>query len=263
MANNYTLGKGKLYFARFLPGTTTPEGERYIGNTPEFNVTMSETKLDHFSSDSGVKQKDDSVSLQVDRTGSFTTDNISVENLALFFSGASSTVSITGATVTDEVISNVAKDRYYQLGVTSGNMSGARDLDVHTGPSTNIIVKDSTGTTTYVENTDYTIDMVTGRLYIMPTGGITGSSIKVSYKTKTATRARVISGSTTIEGQLRFVSENPKGTKIDYFMPKVALSPNGDFALKSEEWQTIQFNVEINKLDDNTEAIYADGRSLT
>lgn len=261
MSNNYTLGRGELYFARFLPGTSTPEGERYLGNSPEFNLTISEEKLDHFSSDRGVREKDDSISLQVDRTGSFTTDDIDVENLALFFFGDTSTVTVTGATITNEVINNVEKGLFYQLGVTNANPSGARDLDVHTAgpPALNVIVTNTAGTTTYAEGTDYTIDMALGRLYIMPTGTINVTTLHVDYRTKSHSRARVISGSTPVEGQMRFVAKNPKGQNFDYFFPKVIISPNGDFALKGDEWQTIPFNLEVVKLD-GKEAIYVDGR---
>jgi hypothetical protein len=32
---------------------------------------------------------------------------------------------------------------------------------------------------------------------------------------------------------------------MDYLMPYVRLAPNGDFALKSDEWQQLNLNVEI------------------
>ena len=37
---NYTLGRGKVYFSRFKAGTQIPAGFFYIGNTPEFNLTI-------------------------------------------------------------------------------------------------------------------------------------------------------------------------------------------------------------------------------
>jgi hypothetical protein len=49
---------------------------------------------------------------------------------------------------------------------------------------------------------------------------------------------------------------------MDYLMPYVRLSPNGDFALKSDEWQQLSLNVEILKLADY-ERIYVDGRPYT
>ena len=86
--NNYTLGRGKVNLARFKDGTQEPDGFRYIGNTPEFNLSIELEELDHFSSDEGIREKDDSVPLEVNRTGSMITDNVSPENVALFFFGS-------------------------------------------------------------------------------------------------------------------------------------------------------------------------------
>ena len=63
---NYTLGRGKVYFSRFIAAIQTPEGFEYIGNTPELSFTIESENLDHFSSDAGVREKDASqVSLKM------------------------------------------------------------------------------------------------------------------------------------------------------------------------------------------------------
>src|SRR5688572_23401320 len=113
---NYTLGRGKLYFSRFVTGTQSPEGFEYIGNTPELSFTIESENLDHFSSDAGIREKDASVPLEVSRSGSFTTDAVNPENIAYFFFGSRSVVTIVGGAVTDEAHSNVTLGRYYQLG---------------------------------------------------------------------------------------------------------------------------------------------------
>lgn len=262
MAQNYTLGRGEIYFAPFIPGTQTPTGERYLGNTPEFSLTIEEEKLDHYSSDRGIREKDDSISLQVNRTGQLITDNIDPKNVALFFFGSATALAVTGATVTDEAINDVEQGLHYQLGVTTVNPSGARALDVHTAgpPAKNIIV--TVSSTEKAEGTDYTVDMELGRIYIVPGGSIVdGSDLKVSYKTKTSTRQRVISGSAPVTGQLRYIAQNPKGENFDYLMPYVSISPNGDYALKGDEWQQIPFNIEVLKKS-GQEAIYMDGRAV-
>src|SRR5712664_4081121 len=104
---NYTLGKGELYFAPFLSGTQIPDGERYLGNTPEMTLVIQATNLDHFNSDHGIRQKDDSVVLEVTRNGKFTCDNIDIKNLAVFFFGAASILADTARTVVDEPIAGV------------------------------------------------------------------------------------------------------------------------------------------------------------
>ncbi len=249
MANNYTLGRGKIWFGKFADGTQTPIGERYLGNTPECSFTIEAETLDHYSSDEGIKEKDESVALSTTRTGSFSTDNIDPANLAYFFFGEDDTLSVTGATITDEVIGPVIEGYSYQLGVSPTVPQGQTNLTQHTSPTVQIIVKDdATGLVTYDPDDDYTVDLNTGRITIVAGGAIdTDDSIRVTYKTTTQSIARVVSGSTPIEGSMRFIANNPKGKLYDYYMPWVKITPNGDFALKGDEWQVIPFNLEILK----------------
>lgn len=261
MSNNYVLGRGRLYFGQHTTPGQVPSSiaELYFGNTPEVNLTIEEEKLDHFSAESGIREKDDSISLEVTRTGTFITDNISPDNLALFFFGEKSTVSVTGASVTGEAIAAVQQGYYYQLGVSPTTPSGQRDILTD---STLVVQDDATVPNTFVETTDYTIDGETGRLYIVPGGGIANdTNLVVDYDYATHTRSRVISGSTAISGSLRYIADNPKGTNRDFYAPYAQISPNGDFALKSEEWAQIPFNIEILKLD-AYEALYIDGRPV-
>ena len=261
MANNYTLGRGKLYFARFAPGTRTPLGERYIGNTPEFSLTIENEELEHFSSDGGIREKDDSIALEVTRSGSFSTDNIDPDNVALFFFGAKSTVVEAGGTISNEVHASVEQGLYYQLGQSETRPSGARGIAPDTTATPITVTADDTAGTVFVEGDDYTVDVATGRLYIVPGGAITdGTSLLVDYTIRASSRARVISGATPVEGAVRFVADNPKGANLDYYFPYVQIAPNGDYALKAEEWQTIPFSLEVLKLADR-EAIYLDGRA--
>lgn len=87
IANNYVVGRGRLFFGQFLKNTRTPQGQLYFGNTPELSLSQDEDTLDHYSSEGGVRVKDASVSLQTDSSGSFQCDNISDANLALWFRG--------------------------------------------------------------------------------------------------------------------------------------------------------------------------------
>jgi hypothetical protein len=257
--NNLTLGRGELWFAKYATGTQVPGGERYIGNSPEFNATIESETLDHFSSDHGVKEKDASVPLSTNRSGSFITDNIDPENVALFFFGKKEIFNVTAGSVSAEQINAVSPGLTYQLGMTLTNPSGARELNVTTAP----IVKDDTTPTavTFVAGTDYKIDPVLGRLTVIDGGAITeGKNLRVDYATKAVKRSRIISGSTAIEGALRYIAYNPAGAQLDWYMPYVQLSPNGDYALKGDEWQQIPFNVAILKKT-GLEAIYIDGRA--
>lgn len=258
MSNNYTLGRGEVHFGRFATGTQNPKGERYLGNTPEFQFTLEPEMLDHFSSDRGINEKDDSVTLQVNRTGSLTCDNIDPENLAILLMGDALTQSDAGGAVAAEQHNAVEKGLYYQLGTSSTNPSGVRSV-------TSVVVKDDTSPTptTFVAGTDYVLDAELARIYIVPGGAIAdGENLRIDYTVTAKSRVRVISKGDTIEGSLRFIAYNPKGADYDYFFPWVKLTPNGDFALKGEEWQNIPFSVEILRKT-GLEAIYVDGRPFT
>lgn len=251
----YVLGRGKVYFSRFTDTTNlVPSGYRYIGNTPEFSMTVEAETLDHYSSDGGIRQKDDSVAVDVTRTGQVTCDNIVVDNVALFFFGASSTVSQAAvSTDTNETIADVIQGCDYLVGRTAANPVGIRGLKAAA-----IVVKVSTTTKTL--GSDYTVNVATGMIHIVAGGGIsTGDDIIVTYQVDANTQTAVVSGSTMIEGSILFIADNPKGDNLDYVLPWVKVSPNGDFNLKGEDWQQIPFKLEILK-PPSSEAILMRGR---
>lgn len=262
--NNYTLGRGEIYFARRDPNGRLG-GERYLGNTPEFNTNFESETLDHFSSDRGIREKDASVILQINRTGSLITDNISPANVALFFFGSEAALTIAQATVADEQVGitdiGVEKGMFYQLGATPNNPSGARGLIYPGSAGTAFALKK--GASTLVAGTDYVVNAELGRVEILEGSSTVqdGDVLTATYTVAASTRSRIISGSSPVEGALRFIAQNPTGKNIDYYMPSVKLSPNGDYALKSDEWQQIPFNVEILK-PEGSEAVYADGRAV-
>ena len=261
--NNYTLGRGKVYFARRDPVTGNLGGYRYLGNTPEFNLTAEEEKLEHFSSDFGVRVKDASVTLQVNYTGTISCDNIDPKNVALFFLGDNVELAVAQTTVTGEVIANVEPGMFYQLGVTNQNRSGAKAI-IYPGTGPTAFTLSIQGGAALVHGTDYTLNAVTGRIELIAEGAVdTGDTLTATYTVAASTRQHIVSGATAIEGAIFYEAANPRGAQVDYTMLSVSLSPNGDFALKSDEWQTIPFNVDVTKLNDATAAIYADSRPIT
>lgn len=251
--SNYVLGRGKLYFDPFTTGTTTKTGERYLGNTPEFNISIESEKLDHFNADSGVRVKDNSVTLEVNRSGSFIVDDISADNVALFFLGTKSTITDAGLSNQVQNITGAIGGRYYQLG-TAVNKAGLRDVSIDSIMA---------GATTLALTTDYTLEAELGRIYIVAGGAGDAKNLTVTYDTAANSRTQVVTGAAAdVEGALRFVAYNAEGDQRDFYMPYVRLAPSGDFALKGDEWQQLPFNVEILKLNDTTEALYIDGRPV-
>jgi len=252
---NIVLGRGKLYFDQYAAGTTTLTGERYIGSTTAFAINVTSNMLDHFSMENAIKTNDKSVLLDVNRAGSFTTDNVDSANLAYFLIGDASALTVAGGAVTGSAINDIKQDRYYQIGATTANPTGARKLSA-------VVVKK--GATTAVLNTDYTLDADLGRIYIKPGSLVLldGDDITVDYTQAAHTRAQVVTSDTKIEGALRFISANAQGDQRDFYMPYAVLSPNGDLTLKGDDWQTLAFNLKVMEKGDGSAAIYADGRAI-
>ena len=264
---NYTLGRGKLYFDRFTPAqvaagisaSTRGEGEIYFGNTPEMSMSSSEETLDHFDSDQGVRTKDDSVSLQLDRTGSFRSDNISTGNLALYFlSDGAATVTQVAATGSTFLVPTAKRGKFYQVGATSSLPAGVRKI-------ASVTVHKGVGFATAVAASgNWEVDEDLGRIYILPTAADIPDStdLQVTYNLTAGTRDQVVSKSTSVYGALRFVADNPKGVNRDYYFPYVKLAPDGDYALKGDDWQSMGFTFEALKKG-NLESLYVDGRHVS
>ncbi len=262
----YTLGKGRLFFDRFTPaqvaagiaGSTRGEGERFFGNVPEMTLATEEEVLDHFASTGGIRVKDDSVTLQLDRTGTFSCDNIDMDNLALLFTSAGkTTVSQTSATGATFQIT-VKKGRFYQIGATESLPTGVRNVS-------NVTVgKGASFSTSVAASGNWQVDETLGRIYILPTAADIpdDTEIRITYDAAASTRDQVLSSSQSIYGALRWVADNPKGTNRDMLIPYVKLSPNGDYSLVGDDWQTMSFSYEI--LQKGSQApVYIDGRPVT
>jgi hypothetical protein len=128
--NNYVIGRGRIYFAPYLPETTTPGAEGYFGNTPSLEVTQANTDLKHYSSEEGLKIQDMAVTLQKDITVQFGCDNISLPNLAQWFGADTSVVdqiATVGAAITENF--TVVAGGFYQIGATDANPLGISNLD--------------------------------------------------------------------------------------------------------------------------------------
>lgn len=260
MANNYTLGRGKLYFDPFASGATVTAstaglGERYLGNSPEFTLSLESTKLDHFNADQGIRTKDKSVLLELNRTGSFVVDDISAENLSLFVLGSTSTVSQTSASGVTSAFTAVKAGQFYQLGVSPTTPAGVRDV------TSVVVTNTATPATTYVLGTHYNLDADLARIEVIEGSAMVGVGITVTYNRNATTYERIVTGaSAEVEGALRFIAFNAEGTQRDFYFPYVRLTPSGDFALKGDEWQQLSFEVEILSKADTINAIYIDGR---
>jgi hypothetical protein len=112
-SDNYTLGKGVVSFNRYLNGAY--QGYRDVGNVPELTLNIDISKLDHFSSRSGIRSKDKSVVQETTPTVSFSLDEITDENFmfSLLGTGTSSSQNSSDYSTSTPTIS--ALDTYVDL----------------------------------------------------------------------------------------------------------------------------------------------------
>lgn len=255
--NEYLIARGRVYFDPY-DANEQLTGEIPLGNCPGINISISTEKAEHYSSEEGLREKDGSWNLQVDRTGTVNCDNFSPSNAALWLSGTHEKKEQAATPVTNEA-RTVIQGRQYQLGATAGNPLGVRNV-------TAITVKSPDGVTTYDAGTHYNVDTETGRVQIIAreTGGIPAGLVHFGYTPVAGVYDAVKSGGKAeLQGALRVVSSNATGGNRDWYLPKVTLTPNGDLALIAEgtDVVTMEFGLEVLK-SANAEAIYCDGRPV-
>ncbi len=237
MARNLTLARGRLYFAEFAPGTQVAKGERFVGNCSEMTITTETNKLDHITSTHGLQVKDDSVVISNNRTGSIVTDDMSEDNISVFTLGIAQAIAISAGTTLNETFTDVVGGMAYQLGTSTNRPEGLRKV-------TGVTV------TGAVLGTDYLLDAARGRITVIEGGVLDGDDMPVAYGNTAYSISRISAGSTEREGQLRWISDNPKGPQHDHLFPWVKLSPNGDLSLVSgEEWATLPLSIEVLEKD--------------
>lgn len=250
----YTLGRGEVHFSKYKAGTQIGEGFRYLGNSPEWGITVETENLDHYNSDRGIRQKDKTIPLEVTRTGALVLDEVTMPNIGLYLFAAddSNTVTQTAGSVTNYPIADVIPGRTYQLGSSPTDPVG--DVNIST---TGLTV--GSGVTTYTIMEDYVIDYKRGLITIVEGGAITeGTDLEVDYATLLTTYELIVSGDEKVEGELKYIEYNPAGQNKVWTFPYVSISPNGELAFKGDEWQQIPLTIEV--LKKNTlNAIYVNG----
>lgn len=254
----YQIPRGRVFFDPY-DGSDALTGERPFGNCPGLTVNIETESAEHFSSTTGLREKDASVLLQVTRTGTLTCDNMSTTNVGMWISGTESTVTQASTPVANEP-HTVIQGRFYQLGYSTSNPGGARNIG-------SVVVTNSAGSTTYDITDDYLLDTDLGRIQIVEGGAIASGGaqvIHVDYTPTATTWERVSSGAVAeLFGALRIVADNATAVDRDFYMPYVSLKPSGELPIIAEgtDFASMTFTVEVLK-PANMEAIYVDGRPV-
>lgn len=256
LIKDYTIPKGKVYFAPDDVSGNQTSHERFLGDCSNFTYSVETEKIEHTSSTGGMGEVDDTTFIRVLRSSALTMDSLDDDNRALFTIGQVATISQTSDSVTDEAVSGALQGREYQLG-QSMNVTGVRGIS-------NVVVTSNSGATTYDVTDDYTVDAALGRIYIVEGGAISDDTdLEVDYDYASNARSQVSSNqSTSLVGTLRIIADNPKGANRDHFFPKAEMGPSGELPLVGEEYQTADFDVSIQSRGGSVASqVYIDGRA--
>lgn len=182
---NYYVGKGQVFLSKLDPITNLPLVWRHIGNSNMLEIDVKTTKIQHQSSQQALARSDDEASIKQDATMTVTCDELSAENLALFFSGDTANSSlaagknpanptVAGFTATPIAIANVSAGAWYDIQTTGGIrafdiLNAAEATALSTGGVTIACVSPSTGGT-LTEGTDYILDAAMGRFQLTAAG---------------------------------------------------------------------------------------------
>lgn len=224
------LLSGNVTFDRFISGAAT---DAYYGPINATALAINPGQADRKTRKSYGRdtygQSLDSVILPGSPSIKITINDASPEVLAFALLGDVSVVSQTGGAVTDEVVTVSTLDRWHKL--TKHAVSA-------------VTVTNSAGTTTYVLDDDYTLDLESGMIKPLSTGDIAAGGIKVSY-TAAATTARRVTGSqqSDITARIRLDGTNlATGKACRLVAYKAVMAPSGELGLLADDF--ISFDLE-------------------
>jgi hypothetical protein len=213
---NEMLGRGKLFIDKFdASGNRT--GQQDLGNCSVYEVENKvEVKEKYEQMDPASSLYARAVTRQT-VTLKITGDEITLDNIATALNGTLETVTGTGATVTAETITpsgGAILGRYYDL--AHRNVTALTDV--------------KQGSTTLVLGTDYTADLVKGRIYLLPTSvTITpGSALTADYTFGTYTYNAVnVANTRSVDAYVRFEGNPVKGRTYQHEWWHVQFTPSG------------------------------------
>lgn len=240
-----SLGRGAAYFALINSTTGYPDdsGYRHLGNGPSIELEIGTEDLDHFSSLTGVRNKDLTVALETTADVTLTLDELSDENKALFMLGSTAVytnphnaTAITAGPIT----SNLKQGQWYQLYYLNGGVQQPI-FDLQAAPA-------FTSGGSAVNAADYVLDLLNGRVMFKYGGASTSNGDTVTFTLSASGSANanidLVRGLTAssggLTGALQFVGINAVTGKTDmWFIHKIKLVPDGSLGLISDEFATL------------------------
>jgi hypothetical protein len=177
----------------------------------------------------------DSVPIKKPASVSITLNDLKVENLAMVLFGNITDINVTGAAVTDEAL--------------TARLDKWAELDYRSVTAATVVVTDSTGVTTYVEDTDYEVDYSLGMIKALSSGAITeAEALLVDYTYGNLTGKKIAgSAKPIIKCSLKLDGENQVNQKdclVNVF--EAVLKPAGEIDFLADDFNEVTFEGTLN-----------------
>lgn len=237
---NLVLGRGRLYFDAFAPGTQIGTGEKYMGNTPAFSITRSVESVVRTRSYGGKKHESDPIVVSEKLSASISTDNISPKNFAHWFHATEESKLLPGESF--EI--NIVADHEKLIKIFDTKTGATRSTNI-----TSLRVYRGIVEVPLLGNFD-TRMLQYGLLSILENARdvFDGDRLRLVVRTGESKVAPLDATNKALQGSLRFLSNNIVGPDFDYFFPLVTVTPSGSIDLKGDEFQQMVFTIEVMKL---------------
>jgi hypothetical protein len=203
----YYSGQGRLMIGE---RSDSGQGLNFIavGNVTSLTIDLAVTKFEHKENMSGLRTIDATIITEQKATIKFSTESLSLDNLALGMFG-------TKGTTTSTVVTN--ESHVYTAG-------GAICLKY---PKVTAVTV-TKGVTACVLNTDYQIDADFGTIYVIPASVVIsdGDTLEIDYTSGVHDKVDALTSGVAPERFLRFEGLNSyDGSLVLVNLPRVALDP--------------------------------------
>ncbi len=232
---NYQLpGSVSLWFRK--KGSTSEADWKDLGNVINPSLEEALEELKHFSNRRAERAVDKLVVSQREASMKFGCDEINSDNLKFAMMSRDDSVGGTYNAHFTEIVVNPGASGTIQL----------KQVDVESVVVRSPGIEDDV---TFVAGPDYTVDLGTGIITIVPGGDLDDpeeTEVHVSYQKEVSTEKFEIFPGQSFEGQAKFQVFTPGGIKYAIEFGNVVIRPNGAFAMgDGSTWQEMAFQLDI------------------
>lgn len=264
----YNLGRGKVYIAdNDVNGL--PQKWRDIGNTDAFKYSVTTTSVQHKQSMSSLRTVDGEAVTDMAIETSFSIDELSFENLALFTNGTLTAAggvtnpAVAGITIITPAFvaqANVAAGYWYDIETAAG----VRAYDI-LAASLHLAVTAPGTPAALVLTTDYVVDTKMGRFQLtaagvvkVNTGGAGNISMSLDADALASAKFDQVQALTAVPGKRSIkhigINASNNGNVREFEFHSVQLAATGDCTLIADTYTNMGFKGAATK---NNNALYA------